>query len=85
MPVDTAIYHRFFQHRIVHGCHELGECPMSFGQEVGLFAFVFGPAIAFGIAAAVFSKRQRSWQSWLSLLGVLVLVHWTIMLTDRMV
>jgi hypothetical protein len=85
MGVDEGICARFPQLCIRYGCKEIGECPMSFWDEFIFFSVVFGPAIAFGIAAAVFSMLRPSWHSWLLLLFGLVTVHWVVMLVDRLV
>lgn len=85
MGIDETICARFPHLCIRYGCKEIGECPMSFWDEFIFFLVVLGPATVFGVAGAVFSKRQQSWHSWLLLLLGLVTVHWGLMLVDRLV
>lgn len=68
---------------IGQGCYEIDKCPMSFFEGFLFFLLVFGPAVIFGVSAAIFSKTRRTWQSWLQLLGGLVGLHWVLMLIDR--
>ncbi|MDO3620221.1 hypothetical protein Q3O98_03825 [Ralstonia pseudosolanacearum] len=57
----------------VHGCHELGKCPMQWRDVALLLASLFGPTVLFGLMNGVAWRRwtMRRW-SWSA--GVLVVL-----------
>lgn len=50
-------------------------CTPDNARSIALVGFYFGPAVVFAVSAALFSRRQHPFISWLALLAGLTTVH----------